>query len=84
MYVFQVLEASVLQLCDHLSESSTVQATMQVLLKLAETKPILVIDQFDKIIAAAEESPSTVSLAGQILSTAGKLHKVRISVVFFN
>lgn len=71
-----MLAASVLQLCEHLGETATVQATMQVLLKLADKRPDLVIDQFDRIKMAAKDSPSCVSLAAQILSTAGKLSKV--------
>lgn len=49
---------------------------MQVLLKLTDKRPELVLDHFDKIKKATKESPSTISLAAQILSTAGKLNKV--------
>lgn len=49
---------------------------MQVLLKLAEKKPALVIDQFSKIKQAAQETPATIQLAAQTLSAAGKVNKV--------
>lgn len=48
---------------------------MQVLLKLADKRPDLVIDQFNRIKMAVKESPSCVPLAAQILSTAGKYNK---------
>lgn len=48
---------------------------MQVLLKLAEKRPDLIIDQLDRVKLAAKESPSCISTAAQILSTAGKLNK---------
>ena len=49
---------------------------MHVLLKLAEKRPNLVLDQFDKIKLAAQETPLTITLAAQILSTAGKVKEV--------
>lgn len=77
--LFKVLETSVPQLCEHLTNTTTVAtiaATMQVLLKLTDKRPELVLDHFDKIKKATQESPSTISLAAQILSTAGKVNKV--------
>ncbi|XP_037044917.1 protein melted isoform X2 [Bradysia coprophila] len=73
-----VLETSVSQLCEHLTNTatvSTIAATMQVLLKLTDKRPELVLDHFDKIKKATQETPSTISLAAQILSTAGKVNK---------
>lgn len=55
---------------------------MSVLLKLAENRPNLIANYFDKIKAAAEETPSTVSLAAQILATSGKISKVCNHVLF--
>lgn len=52
---------------------------MQVLLKLSEKRPNLMLDQFQKIKAAALETPATITLAAQILSTAGKVNKVIVS-----
>lgn len=57
---------------------ATVTATMQVLLKMTEKQPELLLDHFDKIKKATQEAPSTISLAAQILSTAGKLNKVTL------
>ncbi len=78
-----MLETSVPQLCEHLTNTTTVAtiaATMQVLLKLTEKRPELVLDQFDKIKKATQETPSTISLAAQILSRAGKVKKVNFYV----
>lgn len=49
---------------------------MQVLLKLAEKRPNLILDQFYKIKSAALENPNTITLAAQILSAAGRVNKV--------
>lgn len=76
------------QLCEHLTNTtaatSTIAATMQVLLKLTDKRPELVLDHFDKIKKATQETPSTISLAAQILSTAGKVNKVIIVKLSFD
>lgn len=75
-----VLEAYVPQLCEQLANGQMAQATMQVLLPLAEhvatAAPIA--EQFSRLRAAALESPSTVTLTAQIMAAAGKVNKVRL------
>lgn len=72
----KVLKDSVAQLCELLAQSSTAQATMQVLLPLSEYRPQLVIPHFVQLKTAATETPTTITLAAQIMSAAGKVNKV--------
>lgn len=75
-FYLQAIEPLIPQLDDLLSDPSTVQATLQVLLKLAEQSPDLVLDHFPIISNVAKTNPTMVAIAAQILSTAGKVNKV--------
>lgn len=83
-----VLDASVPQLCEHLATAATALATMQVLLPLAQAvavgggpapAAVLLCEHFGRLRAAAQETPATVTVAAQIMATAGKVNKVRLS-----
>lgn len=69
-----VLESSIPQLCEFLNDSTTALATMNVLMKLAEKRPNLIVNYFDNIKTAAIKNPSTITLAAQILATSGKIN----------
>lgn len=75
-----VLAAAVPQLCEHLGNTQTSLATMQVLLPLAEQGGAATAQQlaerFAKLRQAAQETPATVTLAAQIMAAAGKVNKV--------
>ncbi|XP_032591377.1 protein melted [Drosophila grimshawi] len=66
-----VLESCVPQLCDCLQDSDTSNITMQILLKLAQHAPHLLVDHFEQLRLAAKTNPSTITLCAQILTTAG-------------
>ncbi|XP_043865372.1 protein melted isoform X2 [Drosophila mojavensis] len=66
-----VLESCVPQLCNFLQDSDTSNITMQILLKLAQHAPHLLVEHFEQLRLAAKANPSTVTLCAQILTTAG-------------
>jgi len=66
-----VLESCVPQLCGFLQDSDTSNITMQILLKLAQHAPHLLVDHFEQVRLAAKTNPSTVTLCAQILTTSG-------------
>lgn len=68
------LHGSLPQLCELLSNSSTVQPTMIVLLRLSEQRPLLILE-YTPLIKATALTPQTINLAAQILSAIGKLGK---------
>lgn len=68
------LHGSLPQLCELLSNSSTVQPTMIVLLRLSEQRPLLILE-YTPLIRATALTPQTINLAAQILSAIGKLGK---------
>uniref|UniRef100_A0A336MAW9 CSON012913 protein n=1 Tax=Culicoides sonorensis TaxID=179676 RepID=A0A336MAW9_CULSO len=68
------LHGSLPQLCELLSNSSTVQQTMIVFLRLSEQRPLLILE-YTSFIKAAASTPQTINLAAQILSAIGKLGK---------
>lgn len=70
-----VLESCISPLCEFLYDSETASTTMQILLKLAEQRPLLVAEHFDKIRLATKTNPSTVTLGAQVLATAGRTNK---------
>lgn len=72
-----ILIDSVQQLCEYLNDSTTVAATLMVILRMAEYKPNTILEHFDKIKTAALANPSTISLAAKCLSVAGKINKER-------
>lgn len=65
------------QLCEYLSSSATVTATMQIFLHMAEKQPLLLADHVTAMKQAAQRYPQTVCLAAQIIGAVGKLSKVR-------
>uniref|UniRef100_A0A1B0CX98 Putative ph domain protein melted n=1 Tax=Lutzomyia longipalpis TaxID=7200 RepID=A0A1B0CX98_LUTLO len=67
------LEDHIPHLCESLQETTTVSATLNVLLKLAEEVPSRIYEHFDKIKIAAEKNPQTVAIASQVLATSGKI-----------
>ncbi|KAK9501661.1 hypothetical protein O3M35_012345 [Rhynocoris fuscipes] len=70
-----LLEPSLPQLCEYLTISTTAGATMQVLLRLAEKRPHLLVDYVGRVKQAAETHPSTLCLAAQVITAVGKLSK---------
>ncbi|XP_055909392.1 protein melted isoform X1 [Eupeodes corollae] len=70
-----VLENSVPELCEFLFNVETATATMQILLKIAESSPKLIVEHFEKIKLTAKNNPTTISLAAQVLATAGRNNK---------
>ncbi|XP_037810447.1 protein melted isoform X2 [Lucilia sericata] len=70
-----VLESCISPLCEFLYDSETAITTMQILLKLAEQRPLLVAEHFDKIRLATKTNPNTVTLGAQVLATAGRTNK---------
>ncbi|XP_039296752.1 protein melted [Nilaparvata lugens] len=73
----ELLEASLPQLCEYLGTAATANATMVVLLHLAEKRPHLLVDYVPKIKQAADRHPNTLCLAAQIIAAVGKLSKDR-------
>ncbi|BFF96740.1 protein melted [Drosophila madeirensis] len=67
----EVLEQCVPQLCGFLLDSDTSSVTMQILLKLSQHAPHLLVDHFEQLRLAAKTNPSTVTLCAQILTNAG-------------
>ncbi|XP_037944224.1 protein melted isoform X2 [Teleopsis dalmanni] len=70
-----VLEPCVPILCESLYDAETVTITMQILLKVAEHRPHLMVEHFDKIKLASKTQPNSISLAAQILTAAGRTSK---------
>ena len=75
------LESSISQLCDTLaltdsSSSQVMTSTMNLLLKVAEEFPSKLHNHFGTIKEAAEKHPQIVSIASQVLTTAGKSNRV--------
>lgn len=66
-----VLESCVPQLCGFLQDSDTSSITMQILLKLAQHAPHLLVDHFEQVRLAAKANPSTITLCAQVLTTSG-------------
>lgn len=66
-----VLESCVPQLCGFLQDSDTSNITMQILLKLAQHAPHLLVDHFEQVRLAAKTNPSTITLCAQVLTTSG-------------
>ncbi|XP_017071287.1 protein melted isoform X2 [Drosophila eugracilis] len=67
----EVLESCVPQLCGFLLDSDTSSITMQILLKLSQHSPNLLIDHFEQLRLAAKTNPGTIPLCAQIMTTAG-------------
>lgn len=67
------------QVDDLLSDSSTAHATLQVLLKIAEQTPELILEYFASVSNVTKTNPTLVAIVAQILSTAGKVNKVCLS-----
>ncbi|XP_075237442.1 ventricular zone expressed PH domain-containing protein melted [Lycorma delicatula] len=72
-----LLEPSLPQLCEYLGTAVTANATMIVLLHLAEKRPQLLADYVPKIKQAADCHPNTLCLAAQVIAAVGKLSKDR-------
>ncbi|CAH0555735.1 unnamed protein product [Brassicogethes aeneus] len=70
-----LLEASVPQLCEYLSNSVTASPTLQIFLRMAEKKPALLADHINAMKEVAEKHPHTVCLAAQVIGAIGKLSK---------
>ncbi|KAL9904900.1 protein melted isoform X2 [Glossina fuscipes] len=70
-----VLECCIALLCELLYDNETAGTTMQILLKLAEQRPLLVAEHFDKIRSATKTNPATITLGAQIMATAGRNSK---------
>ncbi|XP_049313359.1 protein melted isoform X1 [Bactrocera dorsalis] len=70
-----VLENCVPRLCELLYDNETATITMQILLKISEQRPLLIVEHCEKIKAASKANPNTVSLAAQILASAGRTNK---------
>lgn len=70
-----VLDSCVGPFSDFLYDSETATITMQILLKLAQQKPQLVAEYFNKICSAIKANTISVTLAAQVLVTAGRLNK---------
>ncbi|XP_046867962.1 protein melted isoform X2 [Drosophila willistoni] len=67
----EILESCVPQLCGFLHDSDTSNITMQILLKLAQHSPHLLVDNFEQLRLAAKTNPSTITLCAQIMTTSG-------------
>ncbi|XP_032573446.1 protein melted isoform X3 [Drosophila sechellia] len=67
----EVLESCVPQLCGSLLDSDTSSITMQILLKLSQHSPSLLVDHFEQLRLAAKTNPGTIPLCAQIMTTAG-------------
>ncbi|CAH1154096.1 unnamed protein product [Phaedon cochleariae] len=70
-----LLEASVPQLCEYLSNSVTATPTLQVFLHMALKIPALLTDHVNVMKQVAQSHPQTVCLAAQIIGAVGKLSK---------
>lgn len=75
------LESSISQICDTLSmaestSSQVMTSTMNLLLRVSEEFPSKLHGHFAKIQEAAEKHPTVVSIASQVLTTAGKSNRV--------
>ncbi|XP_053955862.1 protein melted isoform X3 [Anastrepha ludens] len=71
-----VLESCVPRLCELLFDNETATIAMQTLLKISEQRPLLIVEHSEKIKAASKANPNTISLAAQILASAGRTNKV--------
>lgn len=67
----EVLADCVPQLCGFLLDSDTASTTLQILLKLSQHSPQLLVDHFEQLRLAAKTNPSTIPLCAQIMTTAG-------------
>ncbi|KAE8740818.1 hypothetical protein FOCC_FOCC013672 [Frankliniella occidentalis] len=72
-----LLEPSLPQLCEYLSQASTASDTMKVFVNMAEKRPQLLIDHLSEIKKVVECYPNTLCLAAQVISSVGKLSKDR-------
>lgn len=72
-----LLEASLPQLCDCLVAPLAVPATLQLLAEMATYKASLLNDYVPRIREAAEDNPSVVCLAAQVLTRLGHLNVER-------
>ncbi|XP_067644186.1 protein melted [Eurosta solidaginis] len=70
-----VLESSVPRLCELLFDNETCTITMQILLKISEQHPLLIVEHCDKVKAASKANPNNISLTAQILASAGRTNK---------
>ncbi|XP_045473807.1 protein melted isoform X2 [Harmonia axyridis] len=70
-----LLEASVPQLCEYLSNPVTAAATLQIFLHMAQKKPALLADHVNVMKLAAQKYPQIICLAAQVISAVGKLSK---------
>lgn len=64
------------QVDELLDDPATAQATLEVLLKIAEQTPEVVLEHFAAISNVVKANPALVAIAAQILSTAGRVNKV--------
>lgn len=69
--------ASVPQLCEYLTSSVTVNATLQIFLYMAEKRPTLLADHVNAMKQTVQRHPQTVCLAAQIIGAVGRLNKDR-------
>jgi hypothetical protein len=74
----QLLEPCLPQLCEYLGPAATASATMQVFLAMAASRPQVLVDHLQRIKEAAQSHPNTLGLAAQVISSVGKLSKVRL------
>ncbi|XP_044754125.1 protein melted isoform X2 [Coccinella septempunctata] len=70
-----LLEASVPQLCEYLSNPVTAAATLQIFLHMAQKKPALLADHVSVMKLAAQKHPQIICLTAQVMSAVGKLSK---------
>ncbi|XP_026681202.1 protein melted [Diaphorina citri] len=71
----QLLEASLPQLCEYLATNSTILATMQIFLHLAEKRPQLLVDYVPKLKQANEGNANTLCVTVQVVAAVGRLNK---------
>ncbi|CAH1104202.1 unnamed protein product [Psylliodes chrysocephalus] len=72
-----LLEASVPQLCEYLSNPGTVGPTLEVFIHMADKIPGLLVDHINAVKQCAQKHPQTICSAAQIISAVGKLSKDR-------
>lgn len=72
-----LLEPSLPQLCEYLSQAATASDTMKVFVNMAEKRPQLLVDHLSEIKKVVECHPNTLCLAAQVISSVGKLSKDR-------
>ncbi|XP_034247759.1 protein melted isoform X2 [Thrips palmi] len=72
-----LLEPSLPQLCEYLSQAATASDTMKVFVNMAEKRPQLLVDHLPQIKKVVECHPNTLCLAAQVISSVGKLSKDR-------